>query len=396
MNFLKFKNILLCFIMLLYWQNLSANTCERMFSLSPEVKLYLPTYLRFLIEKQAIAREDLERYLKGNVLLEDVIRSNKKLNTIEISEYTNGLKSAKFMGDVADWESEVLAIIEAAKISEEKIIQDRDMTQNAYFLPMIFHPIPPGTFMMGEGQEEKEVTLTHRTEWMSTKVTQSHWAKLMGANPSRFKGIHNFALDIDGKKIKMQGDHPVESVTWFSALVFANRLSEEHGLKPVYDFSAVKFKPVTSAEEGTLDNIESGEIKINAPDGDYYQAEGYRLPTEAEHEYVRKNLGTANGKYYFGDDETELKNHAWFDKNSNGMTHSVGELEPLIINGNKFYDLYGNVNEWGFDSVNGPDRVLRGGSWFEPSRYGLSAFRYYGPPADHDSFVGFRLLRTLP
>ena len=58
----------------------------------------------------------------------------------------------------------------------------------------------------------------------------------------------------------------------------------------------------------------------------YYQSEGFRLPTEAEQEYILRVAGTANGKYYFGDNEAELKDHAWYDENSGYKTHLLLDL----------------------------------------------------------------------
>ena len=59
----------------------------------------------------------------------------------------------------------------------------------------------------------------------------------------------------------------------------------------------------------------SKKIKINANGGVYdpyikdiyYQAEGFRLPTEAEQEYMLRAAGTANGKYYFGDKDNDAE-----------------------------------------------------------------------------------------
>ena len=109
-------------------------------------------------------------------------------------------------------------------------------------------------------------------------------------------------INIDGQSIQIKPDHPVESMTWWSALVFANKLSQEHGLKPTYDLSDIVWDPGTRASNGTL-LAKSGEIKINAPNGDYYKSEGYRLPTEAEQEYMLRAAGTMDGMYYFGDNE---------------------------------------------------------------------------------------------
>jgi formylglycine-generating enzyme required for sulfatase activity len=207
----------------------------------------------------------------------------------------------------------------------------------------------------------------------------------------------------------MQPDNPVENITWYSAIVFANRLSEKHGLKPTYDLSEIKWVQGTSAENGTL-QVESGEIKINAINGDYYLAEGYRLPTEAEQEYLLRAMGAANGKYYFGDSEVELKDHAWYGDNSDKQTHPVGQLRPLIINGKEFYDLLGNVGEWGWDgyaedlnggddpigSKSGSHRIVRGGDWVSTGDVRLCSAHRSACMAGFGSYaVGFRLVRTI-
>ena len=163
---------------------------------------------------------------------------------------------------------------------------------------------------------------------------------------------------------------------------------------------------------------ESRKIKINANGGVYgpyvkdvyYQAEGFRFPTEAEQEYMLRAAGTANGKYYFGDNKAELKGHAWYKDNSDDKTHPVAQLKPLVIDGKEFYDLLGNVEEWGWDwykssyprfhvvNPKGPEagsyRVMRGGSWDSVARFVRSAHRYYLGPYERYHDVGFRLVRT--
>ena len=198
----------------------------------------------------------------------------------------------------------------------------------------------------------------------------------------------------------MQPDNPVEMISWWSALEFANRLSEERGLIPVYDMSGMEFEG--SAAQGTLEPT-SGELKINSPDGDFYHASGYRLPTEAEWEYAAR--GGTSTTYSFGDSEAELGKYAWWDGNSEGHTHPVALKRK---NPYKLYDMHGNVREWAQDwhgrlpggidplrSSSGSNRVIRGGSWNYNAQYLRSANRYSGGAGFRYFNVGFRLVRTL-
>jgi formylglycine-generating enzyme required for sulfatase activity len=134
----------------------------------------------------------------------------------------------------------------------------------------------------------------------------------------------------------------------------------------------------------------------------------YRLLSEAEWEYAAR-AGTTT-RYSFGDAEAGLANHAWYDKNSDGKTHPVGEKKPNAFG---IYDMHGNVFEWVEDAWH-PDytgnppgdgsmwhgadesaRVLRGGSWYNFSDILRSAFRHFERPDYRVSIVGFRVARSL-
>jgi formylglycine-generating enzyme required for sulfatase activity len=136
----------------------------------------------------------------------------------------------------------------------------------------------------------------------------------------------------------------------------------------------------------------------------------YRLPSEAEWEYACR-AGTTT-RYSFSDDESELGKYAWYDDNSEGRTHPVGQKEP---NSWGLYDMHGNVWEWvqdewhvsydgapddgsAWESGDDADRVFRGGCWFNFARLCRSAFRSLPLPRDPRARVislGFRILWEL-
>ena len=149
--------------------------------------------------------------------------------------------------------------------------------------------IAPGTFRMGQidmpawmGASERQVTLT-RGFYMSVHlVTQDQFYAVMGRTPSRF--TRNPALG------DVQGRRPVESVNWYHAIAFANRLSILQGLEPVYsiagmsntDADAWMFRNVPTSRNATWDAVTAN-----------WAANGFRLPTEAEWECVDKARKTA-------------------------------------------------------------------------------------------------------
>ncbi|MCY2989228.1 MAG: formylglycine-generating enzyme family protein, partial [Planctomycetota bacterium] len=214
---------------------------------------------------------------------------------------------------------------------------------------MKFVLLPPGEFLMGSpdsdgdaGYDEKpqhRVRITKPFYLGVYEVTQAQYQKVVGSNPSVVKG--EFL--------------PVETVSWDDAAAFCKRLSE------------------VPAERAA--------------------GRAYRLPTEAEWEYACRAGSTS--KFSFGDSETELGKHAWYDKNSGSKTHPVGEKQANVWG---LYDMHGNVREWCQDwygpyeakpasDPSGPSsasfRVVRGGGWSDGGGSCRSASRFR-------NFQGFR------
>ncbi|HMW82045.1 MAG TPA: SUMF1/EgtB/PvdO family nonheme iron enzyme [Accumulibacter sp.] len=136
----------------------------------------------------------------------------------------------------------------------------------------------------------------------------------------------------------------------------------------------------------------------------------YELPSEAMWEYAAR--GGSPGRWYFGDDESRLAEHAWYGNNAGGKLHAVGTTQrkehPWGLR-----DMHGNVWEWvadcWHDNYNGAPgdgrvweggdcgrRVLRGGSWNNNAGDARSALRYRNAPDYRFNSAGFRPSRMLP
>lgn len=138
---------------------------------------------------------------------------------------------------------------------------------------------------------------------------------------------------------------------------------------------------------------------------EYARWAGLQLPSEAQWEYACR-AGTQT-MFYSGNKEEDLDRAGWYDDNSGGKLHPVGEKEP---NAYGLYDMHGNVWEWveddGHDSYKraprdgsawiykrrGPRRVYRGGGWENAPWICRSACRRTDEPDYRDSDLGFRLV----
>ncbi|MCL2601776.1 MAG: formylglycine-generating enzyme family protein [Treponema sp.] len=167
---------------------------------------------------------------------------------------------------------------------------------------------------------------------------------------------------------------------WYDVLVFANKLSEKEGLKPAYEIS------------GNTDPAQLGEVPIAANDDrnavkEVPGANGWRLPTEKEWEYVTKGgNNTAKGytetnadTYYEYSSSDMVGKVARYSENAENLTREVWKKTANELG---LHDISGNMWKWCFDkpiAVNAA-RVIRGGSWNDSAANVRSADRLNGSP----------------
>ena len=241
-------------------------------------------------------------------------------------------------------------------------------------LQMPFVLIPAGTFAMGapanadvpdNEKPQHQVTIPKPFYIAKYEITQSEWETVMGKNPYELPRSNPFYL-LPGMKDRITHPNHPATISWDDAKEFIRRLNQ-------------------------LENTTK-----------------YRLPTEAEWEYAVR--AGAESACFFGEDERQLADYAWFGEDfKTGGSHPIGLKKP---NPWGLYDVYGNVWEWVQDFYSedyyrhsvatdpkGPDsgdqHVVRGGSWHVTSDAWRSTNRK-GYDSDYRGIsIGIRLVRDI-
>lgn len=245
-----------------------------------------------------------------------------------------------------------------------------DIKSNSFYLEVMGKPgiefidVPAGEFMMGSEQgfgyelPVHKVKITRAFKISKFEISQKIWQVVMKSNPS----------PVQSDKL------PVMNISWEDAIAFCNKLSQIFDLDTVYTIINGKYF-----------------FDINA--------NGFRLPTEAEWEYACR--AGSNSDYPGSGILDEI---GWFNGNSAYNTHPVGTKKPNDWN---IYDMNGNVWEWCWDwydesyySVSpsadptGPEsgtrRVLRGGACSVGATFARSSNRTY--PANDFTYCGLRII----
>lgn len=182
--------------------------------------------------------------------------------------------------------------------------------KNTVFMEFVW--CQSGTFLLGSPSDFPLTFDCHSLHGevpaQSVTLTQGFWISKYPITRRQYQSL----IDSDLDRYEQDLNSPVSRITWYEAERFCQSLTEHIRETQVLGNSKEQFE--------------------------------FSLPTEAQWEYACR-AGT-NSIWYFGNEQSQLTNHAWFKENSEEKLPQVGLKQP---NPWGLYDLYGMVYEWCLD-----------------------------------------------
>jgi formylglycine-generating enzyme len=271
--------------------------------------------------------------------------------------------------------------------------------------------VPAGTFQRdGTATNTSTVSAFRMSQY---EITRAQFLAIMGTDPS-YKSCSSGTSD------------PVQSVNWYQAIAFCNKLSLAEGLTPVYSVKV-------SGSEVDWSTLAFASIPTGSTNSDWdaatatWTANGYRLPTEMEWKWAAMGA-TSDRSYGYTGSGTNTTGYQKAFAGSTGnnaigayavfgyyvtetgstTTNRTNPIGSKLPNELGLYDMSGNVSEWNWDwygaypvgalsdyrgGASGPNRILPGGNWSSYASYCTVATRGGNYPYNPGSVFGFRVAR---
>ena len=287
------------------------------------------------------------------------------------------------------------------------IVPEIPVEKEPFVLDMIL--IKGGTFTMGsprnsvmaKNEERPAHSVTLGDFYLGVyEINQGQYYEITGLQPSKV------LTSSENKTPQGWMTLPVDTVSWYDALVFCNKLSIQEDFNPVYKI------------DDSTDPNDWGDVPRNKISKTWDSVEivaganGFRLPTEAEWEYAaRGGAGTPNDNLtMWFKNKPEIQRYyekiAWIHSNSDNKSHEVGSMPPNELG---LYDIAGNAMEWCWDwyalykadplenpkgPPTGDERIIRGGAWSYDTEYCRPTYRHKLEPWKQLVNLGFRVARS--
>lgn len=293
-----------------------------------------------------------------------------------------------------------------------------------------FVSLPAGSFLMGDqsspllGASDGRELPVHSVQLNAFhiekyEVTLEEWEEV------RAWAMTRGYVDLpggNGAYVSKGAHHPVHSIHWHDAVKWCNARSQMEGLTPCYKVGGVVY-----------------QAGVFVPQCDW-NADGHRLPTEAEWEMAARGGAVGKNFPWAADTISHAEaNYVVFSSDGGPVNeysydltirpagkivyfHPAYAFDDFPFSapvgsfpGNAYglHDMAGNISEWCWDwyantyysdgsaginprgPVSGTHRVIRGGGWDKYAFLCRASNRYYESPERRDAGIGFRTVRTL-
>ena len=279
-----------------------------------------------LIEAERLAQEEAARAEAERLAQEEAALIEAERLAQEEAARAEAERLAQ--EEAARAEAERLAQEEAARAEAERLAQEEaaDTGSESYEDTNSTFGIEYA-FVKGKGSIKDLYVST-------TEITQGSYRSIMNKNDSHNRGAN----------------YPVDSISFYDAIVFCNTLSIKSGLTPCYSIQG-STNPEDWGEVPLENDNTWNKVKVNT------KADGYRLLTKEEWEYAAKGGINKEKTKYSG--SKDIGTVGWYLKNTDLKSSAVSKKKENSLG---LYDMTGNLWEWVW-GISGKNGTQKGGSY---------------------------------